>query len=235
VERHGPNSHTLTLTLTHNTLLVNTTTTCNGSVVSSSFVLVSVFVPCPCPPPSYSKSGCVPVRRDEHGDWQVLLVQSRWTPAVWLFPKGTVESGELAKEAAVRETREEAGVAGILGPKLGSWYSKGTDQKLKIWLLFVSEQYPASDKRWKERKKRLREWHTFDSAHRKMTIVPEDVARPELADVLETARLVLTHVSGCGANWKADLAAVEKDTTALGPVAALPSTGSSEDSDYRES
>jgi 8-oxo-dGTP pyrophosphatase MutT (NUDIX family) len=181
------------------------------------------------------QAGCVPVRRDANGDWQVLLVQSRWTPVIWLFPKGTVESGELAKEAAVRETREEAGVAGILGPKLGSWYSKGTDQKLKLWLLFVSEQYPATDKRWKERKKRLREWHSFDSAHRKMTIVPEDVVRPELADVLETARLVLTHVSGGGANWKADLAAVEKDTAALGPVATLPSTGSSEDSDYRES
>ena len=31
-------------------------------------------------------------------------------PTVWIFPKGHVEDGETAAEAALRETREEAGV-----------------------------------------------------------------------------------------------------------------------------
>jgi hypothetical protein len=65
-----------------------------------------------------------------------------------------------------------------------------------------------------------------------MTTLPEDVARPELADVLETARLVLTHVSGDGAHWRADLKAAGRRAEAAA-ASASPALGS-DDSDYRE-
>lgn len=138
-------------------------------------------------------------------------MQSRWTPEVWLFPKGTVEPNESPKQAAVRETCEEAGVIGICGPKLGVWRTtKGEDQKIKLWLLFVTQQYSATDKHWKERAKRSREWHSFPSAHHKMASLDPSLARPELADVLETARLVLDDITGNGANWKMDLESVTR-------------------------
>lgn len=70
----------------------------------------------------------------------VLLVRSRWSAAIWLFPKGGVDGGESAKAAAVRETLEEAGVAGeVWGRKLGVWDFVSTRQKQKMWLLRVTD------------------------------------------------------------------------------------------------
>jgi len=81
----------------------------------------------------------------------VLLVQSRWSPAIWLFPKGGVDGGESAKEAAVRETLEEAGVAGaVWGRKLGVWEFASTGQKQKMWLFRVTDVHDKTSKKWKE-------------------------------------------------------------------------------------
>lgn len=81
----------------------------------------------------------------------VLLVRSRWNAAIWLFPKGGVDGGESAKEAAVRETLEEAGVAGeVWGRKLGVWEFVSTRQKQKMWLLRVTDVHDNHSKKWKE-------------------------------------------------------------------------------------
>lgn len=145
------------------------------------------------------KAGCVPVRRrgnPSSSEWEVLLVQSRWTPAVWLFPKGGVEHNESAKAAAVRETCEEGGVIGELGPKLGVWtFDRGSKQKQKMWLLFVSTEYGSDSKLWKERKKRLRAWFSFDDARRKLTEIPKDIQRPELTEMLEKADKALKDIA----------------------------------------
>jgi len=111
-------------------------------------------------------AGCVPVRRrqDADGEWEVLMVESRWVPGVWLYPKGGIEEGEIPKVAALRETREEAGVFGKLGPKLGSWKFQASKQVHKMFLLFVEEEMNAKDPRWKERKVRARQWLTFSEA-----------------------------------------------------------------------
>jgi ADP-ribose pyrophosphatase YjhB (NUDIX family) len=49
----------------------------------------------------------------------VLLVRAKKDPTVWIFPKGHVEEGETAAEAALRETREEAGVKGEVVKAIG--------------------------------------------------------------------------------------------------------------------
>lgn len=159
------------------------------------------------------KAGCVPVRRRTGASssssatssldaWEVLLVQSLWKPEIWLFPKGGVESNESAKQAAVRETEEEGGVVGELGPKLGAWtYQRSVKQKIKVWLLYVTNEHGPDSKQWKERKTRRREWHSFSSARARIMDVPMESRRPELLEMLEKAEEILkggTRRNSCG-------------------------------------
>ena len=53
----------------------------------------------------------------ERGSREFLIVRARRTPEQWIFPKGHIEPGESAEDAALREAREEAGVIGrVIGP-----------------------------------------------------------------------------------------------------------------------
>ena len=45
---------------------------------------------------------------------EFLIVRARRTPDQWIFPKGHIEPGESAEQAALREAREEAGIVGRL-------------------------------------------------------------------------------------------------------------------------
>lgn len=62
------------------------------------------------------QSGAIVVRLDGK-EPQVLLVSAKRNPDNWIFPKGHIEKGESAEAAALRETKEEAGVIGrLIGP-----------------------------------------------------------------------------------------------------------------------
>uniref|UniRef100_A0A7S0G0M0 Nudix hydrolase domain-containing protein n=1 Tax=Rhodosorus marinus TaxID=101924 RepID=A0A7S0G0M0_9RHOD len=126
-------------------------------------------------------AGCVPVRiREGKDEYEVLLVKSRWVEGVWLYPKGGVEEHEEAKMSAIRETREEAGVIGRLGPKLGSFKTSTGKEVHKMWILFVEEEFDSNDKRWKERGKRARHWYSLPEAVKIIEGVGEEKFRPEL-------------------------------------------------------
>jgi 8-oxo-dGTP pyrophosphatase MutT (NUDIX family) len=74
------------------------------------------------------EAGAIAVR---HGGREplVLLVTSRRNPVHWVFPKGHIEPGESAGDAALRELREEAGVVGTLGSEVGkSRFRFGADE-----------------------------------------------------------------------------------------------------------
>ncbi|MBI4485873.1 MAG: NUDIX domain-containing protein, partial [Acidobacteria bacterium] len=58
-----------------------------------------------------SQAGGV-VFRSHRASPRVLLVKARKNPSLWIFPKGHIEGDETPAEAALRETREEAGVKG---------------------------------------------------------------------------------------------------------------------------
>ena len=57
--------------------------------------------------------------RSIRGQMHVAAIRPRGKPRVWALPKGKLDPGESAAEAAVREVREETGVEGRLVEKLG--------------------------------------------------------------------------------------------------------------------
>jgi len=84
------------------------------------------------------------------GEPQVLLVTAKRNRKNWIFPKGHIEKGETPEEAALRETREEAGVvANLLGPAGVLEYSfLGAKARVEYFLLqFGREAGPPEDGR----------------------------------------------------------------------------------------
>lgn len=66
--------------------------------------------------PIVRQAGSIVIRLDGK-EPQVLLVTAKRNPKNWIFPKGHVEKGETSEAAALRETREEAGVIGeVIAP-----------------------------------------------------------------------------------------------------------------------
>jgi ADP-ribose pyrophosphatase YjhB (NUDIX family) len=117
----------------------------------------------------------------KQGGLSVLLVSSKKEPGHWIFPKGHVERGESAKEAALRETEEEAGVEGdLLGP-VGAlefdWHSKR--YRVEYFLIRATAETNKTDGRSKV-------WLPYDEALERLTY--EDTrkllrtARPRMVD-----------------------------------------------------
>jgi 8-oxo-dGTP diphosphatase len=82
-------------------------------------------------------AGGVPVRRRDDGAVEVLLVH-RPRYLDWTFPKGKVKDGERGEDAALRELREETGLACELGRELVSTHyrdSKLRDKTVRYWVM----------------------------------------------------------------------------------------------------
>jgi 8-oxo-dGTP pyrophosphatase MutT (NUDIX family) len=63
-------------------------------------------------------AGGVVVRREGRAP-TYLLVRAKQQPQIWIFPKGHIEAGEAAEQAALREVLEEAGVRARVAARLG--------------------------------------------------------------------------------------------------------------------
>jgi 8-oxo-dGTP pyrophosphatase MutT (NUDIX family) len=89
-------------------------------------------------------------------DGQVGLVTSS-SGRRWVVPKGMIDPGHSAGEAALVEAWEEAGLVGVLDPEpVGSYlYEKyGRPHHVLVYVLRVTEEAPV----WPERDVRKREW-----------------------------------------------------------------------------
>ena len=90
---------------------------------------------------------------------RVLLIKARRNPQLWIFPKGHIESGETPDETALRETREEAGVAADLVARVGSLeFESGKDVvHVEYFLVRWAADVPAEENR-------ERRWCTIEEA-----------------------------------------------------------------------
>ena len=96
------------------------------------------------------RAGGVVVRGDE-----VLLISSRKTPGAWILPAGTAERGETLRETALREVREEAGVACVVARDLGAFADDAKLVRTTFYVMRVATSYAE----WEDRDRgRLRRW-----------------------------------------------------------------------------
>ncbi|HYV36384.1 MAG TPA: NUDIX hydrolase [Gemmataceae bacterium] len=100
----------------------------------------------------------------------------------WIVPKGLIDPGHTASEAALNEAWEEAGLVGVLQPEpVGTYlYSKmGSTYHVVVFLMQVTEA--AED--WPERTLRQRAWVSVDEAL-------EEICDAGLRELIEAATAV---------------------------------------------
>ena len=129
--------------------------------------------------PNSNQVAAIPVRRQDDGRLEVLLITSRETRR-WIVPKGWPWPEVPDHEAAAAEAWEEAGVRGrILADKLGTFtYDKRRDGihsavNVAVYLLEVTEEEHV----WPEMEERQRAWFSPAAA-------AQAVVEPELKALL---------------------------------------------------
>lgn len=131
------------------------------------------------------RSAGVVIARRRSGDWRLLVLRAARN---WDFPKGLLEEGEDALDAARREATEETGIADLAfdsGESHKETIAYGTGEVARYYLAVTTTEQvtlpiahelgrPAHDE-WR--------WVTFDEA--------EEVLPPRLTAVLEWVRSTL--------------------------------------------
>jgi ADP-ribose pyrophosphatase YjhB (NUDIX family) len=128
----------------------------------------------PLQPPTHA--GGVVVRRDGT-ELRFLLVTARLQPNQWVLPKGHIEAGETAEQAAVREVKEEAGVDATVVSALGLIEFRGRegDVRSQFFLMEFTAEGPLEERR-------RRVWMTAADAQR---AIPYEDARRLIAQAHE--------------------------------------------------
>ncbi len=101
----------------------------------------------------YKQSSVIPYRIINN-KIEVLIISSR-KKKKWIFPKGIVELDLSARESAIKEAFEEAGISGKLSPnRLGRYsYKKwGGKCKVKVYALKINKILDAWEESFRDRK-----------------------------------------------------------------------------------
>lgn len=108
--------------------------------------------------------------RGVRADGEVLIVRARKNPTDWIFPKGHVELGETAAQAAVRELLEEGGVVGVAEDLVGVSTIQAGPRLLEV--SYFKVRFTAAGVATESRETR---WVSFEDAQRLLTY--EDARR----------------------------------------------------------
>ncbi|MCP4131695.1 MAG: NUDIX domain-containing protein [bacterium] len=122
-----------------------------------------------------NQSGVVPYFMDNDAVRFVLITSSKGS---WIFPKGLIDEGFSAQEAAAQEALEEAGVTGEVSQAAVGFYEYkkwGGTCKVEMFLLKV---HTILDE-WDERPYRKRSTCSFEEA--------AAMIQPRLQDILSRA------------------------------------------------
>ncbi|MBT6501966.1 MAG: NUDIX hydrolase [Deltaproteobacteria bacterium] len=98
---------------------------------------------------AFVRKAAAMVVRHSAGVKEYLLVSARIDPDCRVFPQGHVDPGEGSEEAAIRETREEAGFEIQIDKKLGFFFQErnGTVYKTDLFLASAVREVSADEKR----------------------------------------------------------------------------------------
>jgi 8-oxo-dGTP pyrophosphatase MutT (NUDIX family) len=109
----------------------------------------------------YLQSGVIPYIF-ENDELKILLITSMNKKNL-VIPKGIIEEGLSARESALKEAYEEAGISGnIEGKKVGtySYYKWGGRCEVKVYSCLVTKVFDE----WPEKSDRKRAWYTPQNA-----------------------------------------------------------------------
>ncbi|HEX6045038.1 MAG TPA: NUDIX domain-containing protein [Pyrinomonadaceae bacterium] len=101
------------------------------------------------------QAGAIAFKIADDGTIRILIVRAKKTPDDWIFPKGHIEDGETAEDAARRELEEEAGVSGESLGLVGSLdFQSGKEMvTCEYYLVRFDRDVPRKEKRdirWSE-------------------------------------------------------------------------------------
>jgi 8-oxo-dGTP pyrophosphatase MutT (NUDIX family) len=128
------------------------------------------------------QAGAITVRKNGAAT-EVFIVRAKKNPGDWIFPKGHIEPGESAPQAAVRELLEEGGVIGRAEDLIGVSNLQIGSKEVEVTYFLV--RFKALGTAAEEREAR---WVTFDvaaslltydDARRFLGIVKRMVTRPK--------------------------------------------------------